>query len=228
VRLRFSRRTCSPVCAISSPACAKPPRRAGDRQPLPGRRWVVVHRSSPRPWRREHRRSIRGDTAAGSSLPVCKAGQDDTAAKLAKLLVTEQKKKRCSFPATSTPCGDRATPDARPQIGVDSFLRTGQNPGHRARRARLREKHYHECCSSTRGRLAIDAPMMTRSPSCTPPEARRDLFVVDAIRPGLGQRREAFGEGFRSPGSCSPSWTRRARRAALSRGSHGKPIKFAG
>ena len=164
------------------------------------------------------------------------SGKTTTAAKLAKLLVTEQKKKPLLVSCdVYRPAAIEQLQTLARQIGVDFFPSdAGQNPLAIALAALdYAKKHYHDVLLvDTAGRLAIDAPMMREiaelHAALKPVET---LFVVDAMQ---GQDSvnvaKAFGEALPLTGIVLTKLDGDARGgAALSvRQVTGKPIKFAG
>jgi len=164
------------------------------------------------------------------------SGKTTTAAKLAKLLVTEQKKKPLLVSCdVYRPAAIEQLQTLARQIGVDFFPPdAGQKPLAIALAALdYAKKHYHDVLLvDTAGRLAIDAPMMREiaelHAALKPVET---LFVVDAMQ---GQDSvnvaKAFGEALPLTGIVLTKLDGDARGgAALSvRQVTGKPIKFAG
>jgi signal recognition particle subunit SRP54 len=164
------------------------------------------------------------------------SGKTTTAAKLAKLLVTEQKKKPLLVSCdVYRPAAIEQLQTLARQIGVDFFPSdTGQEPLAIALAALdYAKKHYHDVLLvDTAGRLAIDEPMMREiaelHAALKPVET---LFVVDAMQ---GQDSvnvaKAFGEALPLTGIVLTKLDGDARGgAALSvRQVTGKPIKFAG
>ncbi len=164
------------------------------------------------------------------------SGKTTTAAKLAKLLVTEQKKKPLLASCdVYRPAAIEQLQTLARQIGVDFFPSdAGQKPLAIALAALdYAKKHYHDVLLvDTAGRLAIDAPMMREiaelHAALKPVET---LFVVDAMQ---GQDSvnvaKAFGEALPLTGIVLTKLDGDARGgAALSvRQVTGKPIKFAG
>ncbi len=130
------------------------------------------------------------------------SGKTTTAAKLAKLLVTEQKKKPLLASCdVYRPAAIEQLQTLARQIGVDFFPSdAGQKPLAIALAALdYAKKHYHDVLLvDTAGRLAIDAPMMREiaelHAALKPVET---LFVVDAMQ---GQDSvnvaKAFGEAL--------------------------------
>ena len=164
------------------------------------------------------------------------SGKTTTAAKLAKLLVTEQKKKPLLVSCdVYRPAAIEQLQTLARQIGVDFFPPdAGQKPLAIALAALdYAKKHYHDVLLvDTAGRLAIDEPMMREiaelHAALKPVET---LFVVDAMQ---GQDSvnvaKAFGEALPLTGIVLTKLDGDARGgAALSvRQVTGKPIKFAG
>jgi len=164
------------------------------------------------------------------------SGKTTTAAKLAKLLVTEQKKKPLLASCdVYRPAAIEQLQTLARQIGVDFFPSdAGQKPLAIALAALdYAKKHYHDVLLvDTAGRLAIDAPMMREiaelHAALKPVET---LFVVDSMQ---GQDSvnvaKAFGEALPLTGIVLTKLDGDARGgAALSvRQVTGKPIKFAG
>jgi len=164
------------------------------------------------------------------------SGKTTTAAKLAKLLVTEQKKKPLLVSCdVYRPAAIEQLQTLARQIGVDFFPPdAGQKPLAIALAALdYAKKHYHDVLLvDTAGRLAIDAAMMREiaelHAALKPVET---LFVVDAMQ---GQDSvnvaKAFGESLPLTGIVLTKLDGDARGgAALSvRQVTGKPIKFAG
>jgi signal recognition particle subunit SRP54 len=164
------------------------------------------------------------------------SGKTTTAAKLAKLLVTEQKKKPLLVSCdVYRPAAIEQLQTLARQIGVDFFPSdAGQKPLAIALAALdYAKKHYHDVLLvDTAGRLAIDEPMMRETAelhaALKPVET---LFVVDAMQ---GQDSvnvaKAFGEALPLTGIVLTKLDGDARGgAALSvRQVTGKPIKFAG
>jgi len=164
------------------------------------------------------------------------SGKTTTAAKLAKLLVTEQKKKPLLASCdVYRPAAIEQLQTLARQIGVDFFPSdAGQKPLAIALAALdYAKKHYHDVLLvDTAGRLAIDEPMMREiaelHAALKPVET---LFVVDAMQ---GQDSvnvaKAFGEALPLTGIVLTKLDGDARGgAALSvRQVTGKPIKFAG
>jgi signal recognition particle subunit SRP54 len=164
------------------------------------------------------------------------SGKTTTAAKLAKLLVTEQKKKPLLASCdVYRPAAIEQLQTLARQIGVDFFPSdAGQKPLAIALAALdYAKKHYHDVLLvDTAGRLAIDEPMMREiaelHAALKPVET---LFVVDAMQ---GQDSvnvaKAFGDALPLTGIVLTKLDGDARGgAALSvRQVTGKPIKFAG
>jgi signal recognition particle subunit SRP54 len=164
------------------------------------------------------------------------SGKTTTAAKLAKLLVTEQKKKPLLASCdVYRPAAIEQLQTLARQIGVDFFPSdAGQKPLAIALAALdYAKKHYHDVLLvDTAGRLAIDEPMMREiaelHAALKPVET---LFVVDSMQ---GQDSvnvaKAFGEALPLTGIVLTKLDGDARGgAALSvRQVTGKPIKFAG
>jgi len=164
------------------------------------------------------------------------SGKTTTAAKLAKLLVTEQKKKPLLASCdVYRPAAIEQLQTLARQIGVDFFPSdAGQKPLAIALAALdYAKKHYHDVLLvDTAGRLAIDEPMMREiaelHAGLKPVET---LFVVDAMQ---GQDSvnvaKTFGEALPLTGIVLTKLDGDARGgAALSvRQVTGKPIKFAG
>jgi signal recognition particle subunit SRP54 len=164
------------------------------------------------------------------------SGKTTTAAKLAKLLVTEQKKKPLLASCdVYRPAAIEQLQTLARQIGVDFFPSdAGQKPLAIALAALdYAKKHYHDVLLvDTAGRLAIDEPMMREiaelHAALKPVET---LFVVDAMQ---GQDSvnvaKAFGEALPLTGIVLTKLDGDARGgAALSvRQVTGKPIKLAG
>jgi len=164
------------------------------------------------------------------------SGKTTTAAKLAKLLVTEQKKKPLLASCdVYRPAAIEQLQTLARQIGVDFFPSdAGQKPLAIALAALdYAKKHYHDVLLvDTAGRLAIDEPMMREiaelHAALQPVET---LFVVDAMQ---GQDSvnvaKAFGDALPLTGIVLTKLDGDARGgAALSvRQVTGKPIKFAG
>jgi len=164
------------------------------------------------------------------------SGKTTTAAKLARMLATEQKRKPllASCDVYRPAAFEQLQALAR-QIGVDFFPSdAGQKPLAIALAALdYAKKHYHDVLLvDTAGRLAIDEPMMREiadlHAALKPVET---LFVVDAMQ---GQDSvnvaKAFGEALPLTGIVLTKLDGDARGgAALSvRQVTGKPIKFAG
>ena len=164
------------------------------------------------------------------------SGKTTTAAKLAKLLVTEQKKKPLLTSCdVYRPAAIEQLQTLARQIGVDFFPSdAGQKPLAIALAALdYAKKHYHDVLLvDTAGRLAIDEPMMREiaelHAALKPVET---LFVVDSMQ---GQDSvnvaKAFGDALPLTGIVLTKLDGDARGgAALSvRQLTGKPIKFAG
>jgi len=164
------------------------------------------------------------------------SGKTTTAAKLAKLLVTEQKKKPLLASCdVYRPAAIEQLQTLARQIGVDFFPSdAGQKPLAIALAALdYAKKHYRDVLLvDTAGRLAIDEPMMREiaelHAALKPVET---LFVVDAMQ---GQDAvnvaKAFGDALPLTGIVLTKLDGDARGgAALSvRQVTGKPIKFAG
>ncbi len=164
------------------------------------------------------------------------SGKTTTAAKLAKLLVTEQKKKPLLASCdVYRPAAIEQLQTLARQIGVDFFPSdAGQKPLVIALAALdYAKKHYHDVLLvDTAGRLAIDEPMMREiadlHAALKPVET---LFVVDSMQ---GQDSvnvaKTFGDALPLTGIVLTKLDGDARGgAALSvRQVTGKPIKFAG
>ncbi len=164
------------------------------------------------------------------------SGKTTTAAKLAKLLLTEQKKKPLLVSCdVYRPAAIEQLRTLAAQIGVDFFPSdTGQKPVAIALAALDHaRKHYHDVLLvDTAGRLAIDVTMMQEiadlHAALKPVET---LFVVDSMQ---GQDSvnvaKAFGDALPLTGIVLTKLDGDARGgAALSvRQVTGKPIKFAG
>jgi signal recognition particle subunit SRP54 len=164
------------------------------------------------------------------------SGKTTTAAKLAKMLVTEQKKKPLLVSCdVYRPAAIEQLRMLAAQIGVDFFPSdAGQKPLAIALAALDHaRKHYQDVLLvDTAGRLAIDAPMMREiaelHAALKPVET---LFVVDSMQ---GQDSvnvaKAFGDALPLTGIVLTKLDGDARGgAALSvRQVTGKPIKFAG
>ena len=164
------------------------------------------------------------------------SGKTTTAAKLAKMLVTEQKKKPLLVSCdVYRPAAIEQLEVLARQIGVDFFPSdAGQKPLAIALAALDHaKKHYHDVLLvDTAGRLGIDAPMMREiaelHAALRPVET---LFVVDSMQ---GQDSvnvaKAFGDALPLTGIVLTKLDGDARGgAALSvRQVTGKPIKFAG
>ena len=164
------------------------------------------------------------------------SGKTTTAAKLAKLLVTEQKKKPLLASCdVYRPAAIEQLQTLASQIGVDFFPSdAGQKPLAIALAALdYAKKHYHDVLLvDTAGRLATDEPMMREiaelHAALKPVET---LFVVDSMQ---GQDSvnvaKAFGDALPLTGIVLTKLDGDARGgAALSvRQVTGKPIKFAG
>ena len=164
------------------------------------------------------------------------SGKTTTAAKLAKMLVTERKKKPLLVSCdVYRPAAIEQLRTLAAQIGVDFFPSgTGQKPMAIALAALDHaRKHYHDVLLvDTAGRLAIDATMMQEiadlHAALKPVET---LFVVDSMQ-GQDSIRvaKAFGDALPLTGIVLTKLDGDARGgAALSvRQVTGKPIKFAG
>ena len=164
------------------------------------------------------------------------SGKTTTAAKLARMLATEQKRKPLLASCdVYRPAAFEQLQTLARQIGVDFFPSdAGQKPLAIALAALdYAKKHYHDVLLvDTAGRLAIDEPMMREiaelHASLKPVET---LFVVDAMQ---GQDSvnvaKAFGEALPLTGIVLTKLDGDARGgAALSvRQVTGQPIKFAG
>ena len=164
------------------------------------------------------------------------SGKTTTAAKLAKKLVTEQKKKPLLVSCdVYRPAAIEQLRTLAAQIGVDFFpSEVGQKPVDITLAALdYAKKHYHDVLLvDTAGRLAIDEPMMREiaelHAALKPVET---LFVVDSMQ---GQDSvkvaKAFGDALPLTGIVLTKLDGDARGgAALSvRQVTGKPIKFAG
>ena len=164
------------------------------------------------------------------------SGKTTTAAKLAKLLVTEQKKKPLLVSCdVYRPAAIEQLQTLARRIGVDFFPSDARQKPLAIALAALdyAKKHYHDVLLvDTAGRLAIDEPMMREiaelHAALKPVET---LFVVDAMQ---GQDSvnvaKAFGEALPLTGIVLTKLDGDARDgAALSvRQVTGKPIKFAG
>jgi len=164
------------------------------------------------------------------------SGKTTTAAKLAKMLVTERKKKPLLVSCdVYRPAAIEQLKTLAAQVGVDFFPSdTGQKPMAIALAALDHAKrHYHDVLlADTAGRLAIDEPMMREiaelHAALKPVET---LFVVDSMQ---GQDSvkvaKAFGDALPLTGIVLTKLDGDARGgAALSvRQVTGKPIKFAG
>ena len=164
------------------------------------------------------------------------SGKTTTAAKLAKMLVTEQKKKPLLVSCdVYRPAAIEQLRTLAAQIGVDFFASdAGQKPVAIALAALdYAKKHYHDVLLvDTAGRLAIDAMMMREIADLhavlKPVET---LFVVDSMQ---GQDSvkvaKAFGDALPLTGIVLTKLDGDARGGvALSvRQVTGKPIKFAG
>jgi signal recognition particle subunit SRP54 len=164
------------------------------------------------------------------------SGKTTTAAKLARMLATEWKKKPLLASCdVYRPAAIEQLQSLARQIGVDFFPSdAGQKPLAIALAALdYAKKHYHDVLLvDTAGRLAIDEPMMREiaelHAALKPVET---LFVVDAMQ---GQDSvnvaKAFGEALPLTGIVLTKLDGDARGgAALSvRQVTGKPIKFAG
>jgi signal recognition particle subunit SRP54 len=164
------------------------------------------------------------------------SGKTTTAAKLARMLATEQKRKPLLASCdVYRPAAFEQLQTLARQIGVDFFPSdAGQKPLAIALAALdYAKKHYHDVLLvDTAGRLAIDEPMMREiadlHAALKPVET---LFVVDAMQ---GQDSvnvaKAFGDALPLTGIVLTKLDGDARGgAALSvRQVTGKPIKFAG
>jgi signal recognition particle subunit SRP54 len=164
------------------------------------------------------------------------SGKTTTAAKLARMLATEQKKKPLLVSCdVYRPAAIEQLQTLARQIGVDFFPSdAGQEPLAIALAALdYAKKHYHDVLLvDTAGRLAIDQPMMREiaelHAALKPVET---LFVVDSMQ---GQDSvnvaKAFGDALPLTGIVLTKLDGDARGgAALSvRQVTGKPIKFAG
>ncbi len=164
------------------------------------------------------------------------SGKTTTAAKLAKMLVTERRKKPLLVSCdVYRPAAIAQLETLAAQIGVDFFpADAGQKPVDIALAALDHaKKHYHDVLlADTAGRLAIDEPMMREiaelHAALKPVET---LFVVDSMQ---GQDSvkvaKAFGDALPLTGIVLTKLDGDARGgAALSvRQVTGKPIKFAG
>jgi signal recognition particle subunit SRP54 len=164
------------------------------------------------------------------------SGKTTTAAKLAKMLVTERKKKPLLVSCdVYRPAAIEQLRTLAAQVGVDFFpSESGQKPVVIALAALDHaRKHYHDVLLvDTAGRLAIDEPMMREiaelHANLKPVET---LFVVDSMQ---GQDSvkvaKAFGDALPLTGIVLTKLDGDARGgAALSvRQVTGKPIKFAG
>ncbi len=164
------------------------------------------------------------------------SGKTTTAAKLARMLATEQKRKPLLASCdVYRPAAFEQLQTLARQIGVDFFPSdAGQKPLAIALAALdYAKKHYHDVLLvDTAGRLAIDEPMMREiaelHAALKPVET---LFVVDSMQ---GQDSvnvaKAFGEALPLTGIVLTKLDGDARGgAALSvRQVTGKPIKFAG
>jgi len=164
------------------------------------------------------------------------SGKTTTAAKLAKMLVTERKKKPLLVSCdVYRPAAIEQLRTLAAQVGVDFFpSESGQKPTAIALAALDHaRKHYHDVLLvDTAGRLAIDEPMMREiaelHAGLKPVET---LFVVDSMQ---GQDSvkvaKAFGDALPLTGIVLTKLDGDARGgAALSvRQVTGKPIKFAG
>ncbi len=164
------------------------------------------------------------------------SGKTTTAAKLAKLLVTEQKKKPLLVSCdVYRPAAIEQLRTLAAQIGVDFFPSdTGQKPVAIALAALDHaRKHYHDVLLvDTAGRLAIDVTLMQEIADLhTALKPVETLFVVDSMQ---GQDSvnvaKAFGDALPLTGIVLTKLDGDARGgAALSvRQVTGKPIKFAG
>jgi signal recognition particle subunit SRP54 len=164
------------------------------------------------------------------------SGKTTTAAKLAKMLVTERKKKPLLVSCdVYRPAAIEQLRTLAAQVGVDFFpSESGQKPTAIALAALDHaRKHYHDVLLvDTAGRLAIDEPMMREiaelHAGLKPVET---LFVVDSMQ---GQDSvkvaKAFGDALPLTGIVLTKLDGDARGgSALSvRQVTGKPIKFAG
>ncbi|HYS50613.1 MAG TPA: signal recognition particle receptor subunit alpha, partial [Burkholderiales bacterium] len=164
------------------------------------------------------------------------SGKTTTAAKLAKMLVTERKKKPLLVSCdVYRPAAIEQLRALAAQVGVDFFpSESGQKPTAIALAALDHaRKHYHDVLLvDTAGRLAIDEPMMREiaelHAGLKPVET---LFVVDSMQ---GQDSikvaKAFGDALPLTGIVLTKLDGDARGgSALSvRQVTGKPIKFAG
>ena len=164
------------------------------------------------------------------------SGKTTTAAKLAKLLVTEQKKKPLLASCdVYRPAAIEQLQTLARQIGVDFFPSdAGQKPLAIALAALdYAKKHYHDVLLvDTAGRLAIDEPMMQEiaalHAALKPAET---LFVVDAMQ---GQDAvnvaRVFSERLPLTGVILTKLDGDSRGGAALSVRHvtGKPIKFAG
>ncbi|HKC53077.1 MAG TPA: signal recognition particle protein [Burkholderiales bacterium] len=164
------------------------------------------------------------------------SGKTTTAAKLAKLLLTEQKKKPLLVSCdVYRPAAIEQLRTLAAQIGVDFFPSdTGQKPVAIALAALDHaRKHYHDVLLvDTAGRLAIDVTLMREIADLhTALKPVETLFVVDSMQ---GQDSvnvaKAFGDALPLTGIVLTKLDGDARGgAALSvRQVTGKPIKFAG
>jgi len=164
------------------------------------------------------------------------SGKTTTAAKLAKLLLTEQKKKPLLVSCdVYRPAAIEQLRTLAAQIGVDFFPSdTGQKPVAIALAALDHaRKHYHDVLLvDTAGRLAIDVTLMQEIADLhTALKPVETLFVVDSMQ---GQDSvnvaKAFGDALPLTGIVLTKLDGDARGgAALSvRQVTGKPIKFAG
>jgi signal recognition particle subunit SRP54 len=164
------------------------------------------------------------------------SGKTTTAAKLAKMLVTERKKKPLLVSCdVYRPAAIEQLRTLAAQVGVDFFpSESGQKPAAIALAAldHARKHYYDVLLVDTAGRLAIDEPMMREiaelHANLKPVET---LFVVDSMQ---GQDSvkvaKAFGDALPLTGIVLTKLDGDARGgAALSvRQVTGKPIKFAG
>ena len=164
------------------------------------------------------------------------SGKTTTAAKLAKMLVTERKKKPLLVSCdVYRPAAIEQLKTLAAQVGVDFFPSdTGQKPMAIALAALDHAKrHYHDVLlADTAGRLAIDEPMMREiaelHAALKPVET---LFVVDSMQ---GQDSvkvaKAFGDALPLTGIVLTKLDGDARGGAAPsvRQVTGKPIKFAG
>jgi len=164
------------------------------------------------------------------------SGKTTTAAKLARMLVTERKKKPLLVSCdVYRPAAIEQLRTLAAQVGVDFFPSdTGQKPMAIALAALDHAKrHYHDVLlADTAGRLAIDEPMMREiaelHAALKPVET---LFVVDSMQ---GQDSvkvaKAFGDALPLTGIVLTKLDGDARGGAALSVRHvtGKPIKFAG